>query len=546
MRNLLFYSCLIFILFTVSLPEGLAQTQQDRPKIVVGMVVDQMRWDYLYRYQDRYSEGGFKRLLRQGFACENTHIPYAQTATGPGHACVYTGSVPSVHGVIENDWYDRSIGKKVNCVEDPSAESVGGPQEGARRSPHQLLTTTIGDELKLANQSRSKVIGISIKDRGAILPAGHMADGAFWYDKRTGKFVTSSYYMKELPEWLDRFNDRKLADHFVTQTWEPLFPIETYKQSTEDDRPYEGTMIGKEKPVFPYDFSTTDKDYGALRSAIYGNTLVFEMGKAAAEGEALGERDFTDMLTLSFSATDAMGHRVGPNAIEIEDMYLRLDRELSDFLQFLDEKYGEDGYLFFLTADHGASQSPGFLLDHQLPAGAFELTFLDDINRMGKEKFGLEKTILTMVNAEIYLNWEEIREKRDVDENDLMEEVLRILGDHEGFMDAWPKKDLANAPWPDLIKARFVNGHNTLRSGDIAVIIRPGWKTSVKGADHGLWYPFDSHIPLVWMGWNIPSGETNRPVEMTDIAPTLAALLKVQMPSGSIGEPIFEITEQKK
>src|SRR5690625_4445330 len=269
------------------------------------------------------------------------------------------------------------------------------------------------------------------------------------------------------------------------------------------------------------------------------------MGKAAIEGENLGSSGFTDLLTLSFSATDAMGHRVGPNAIEIEDMYLRLDRELAEFFQFLDEKYGENGYLFFLTADHGASQSPGYLLENDLPGGAFELTFLDEIDQMGKQKFGIDKTILTMVNAEVYLNWEEIK-SRNISEDQLMDQIIQILNRHEGFVDAWPKKDLASAPWPDIIKNRFINGHHHYRSGDIAVIIRPGWKTSIKGADHGLWYPFDAHIPLVWMGWNVSPGYTNRYIEMSDIAPTIAAMLKIQMPSGSVGTPIQEITDKEK
>lgn len=537
---------LLVLLFFTFLPGINAQSQQDKPKIIIGVVVDQMRWDYLYRYQDRYVDGGFKRMLREGFACENTQIPYAQTATGPGHTCVFTGSVPAIHGIVENDWYDRSMNKKINCVGDSLAQKVGVPHSGTSHSPRNLLTTTIGDELKLSNNSRSKVVGVSIKDRAAILPAGHMSNGSYWYDKGTGNFITSTFYTDELPRWVNEFNDRNLSDQYVSQTWETLYPIETYTQSTEDNKSYEKTMIGKDQAVFPYDFSTTNKDYGALRNAVYGNSLVFEMAKAAMEGEELGGGDFSDMLTMSFSATDGMGHKVGPNAIEIEDMYLRLDQGFADFLEYLDDRYGRDGYLFFITADHGASQSPGFLKENKLPTGVYSVGFIDKINEMGKNKYGIDHTIVSMVNAEVYLNWKEIHAAVVSDEHKLMADIIDILRKQEGVVDAWPKRMLASAPWAEIVKSRFVNGYNTLRSGDIAIILRPGWDSSEKGADHGLWYPFDAHIPLVWMGWNIPHGESNRPVAMTDIAPTLAALLKIQMPSGSVGEPILELVDRNR
>lgn len=531
-----------FILFS---PDLAAQSQQDRPKLIVGVVVDQMRWDYLYRYQDRYTEGGFKRMLKRGFTCENMHIPYSPTATGPGHACAYTGSVPAVHGIVGNQWYDRNSKKKINCVEDSTVQLVG-VESGALRSPKNLLVTTIGDELKLSNNMRSKVIGVSFKDRGAILPAGHLSDGSFWYDGSSGRFITSTYFMDDLPQWVKDFNNRKLPDQYLTQTWEPLYPIETYKQSTEDDKPYEGRMIGKETATFPYDYSDQEGKYGVLSSSIYGNTLTFEMAKAAIEGENLGMGDFTDMLAISFSATDGLGHTVGPNAIEVEDMYLRLDKEFEAFFRHLDSLYGENGYLFFITADHGVSQSPGYLLENNLPAGVFTSDYVDEINTLGSEKYGIDKTVLSVDNYEIYLNWDEIyAPDKNISKDELLNDIIHIVLQHDGVVDAWVNKDLANAPWPEITKKMFINGYNAQRGGDISIIFRPGWKGgSEKGATHGLWYPFDSHLPLVWMGWNVPQGYTNRRVEMTDIAPTIAAMLKIQMPSGSIGHPILEITDK--
>lgn len=539
-------SVLVFLFaFLISPTENNAQTRQDKPKIIVGVVVDQMRWDYLYRYQDKYVEGGFKRMLREGFACENTQINYSLTATGPGHTCVYTGSVPAIHGIVGNTWYDRSIKKEVNCVEDTLVYNVGTSDSDQSRSPRNLLTTTIGDELKLSNNSRSKVIGISLKDRGAILPAGHMSNGSYWYHGGSGNFITSTYYMDILPQWVNNFNARKLPEQYLSGQWETLYPIETYVQSTEDDKPYEGTLIGKGKPVFPYDYSNLSKDYGAIRTSVYGNSILFELAKAAVEGENLGGGDFTDMLSMSFSAPDGLGHRLGTNAIEIEDMYLRLDREFAEFFRYLDDRFGRDGYLFFITADHGASQSSGFLKENKLPTGVYDLRFLGEINKFAKEQYGIDRIIESAQNADLYLNWDEIHaQKGKIDVDKLIADIVEFLRAQEGIANAWPNRKLETAPWPKKIKSRFVNGYNVKRSGDIVIIPLPGWQRSEKGTDHGLWYPFDSHIPLVWMGWNIPHGQTNRFIGMTDIAPTLAALLKIQMPSGSIGSPILEITDK--
>lgn len=537
LRNL----CLLVFLFLYFASAADAQKQQERPKIVIGVVVDQMRWDYLYRYMDRYVEGGFKRMLRDGFSCENMHINYSLTATGPGHACVYSGSVPAIHGIAGNTWYDRSIRKEVNCVEDSLAQHVGIPDDGHSRSPRNLLTTTIGDELKLSNNHRSKVISVSLKDRGAILPGGHLSDGSFWYHGGSGNFMTSTFYMEELPQWVQNFNDQKLPEKYLKESWEPLYPIETYHQSTEDDKPYEKTVSGN-KPVFPFEFDPSS--YGRVRNTPYGNSLIFDIAKAAIEGENLGGNQFTDMLAMSFSATDGLGHGVGPNAIEIEDMYLRLDRGFADFFEYLDDRFGEKEYLFFITADHGASHSAGFLKENNLPSGVYDLGFIKEIVHFAKEKYGIDQVIESAQNAELYLNWEAIRStEKKIDEKELIDEIIRFILQQKGIANAWSTRDLANAPWPEKVKSRYLNGYNQARSGDIVIMPQPGWQASEKGTNHGLWYPFDAHIPLVWMGWNIPQGHTNRFIGMTDIAPTIAALLKIQMPSGSIGEPITELTD---
>ncbi|MBK5272760.1 MAG: alkaline phosphatase family protein, partial [Bacteroidia bacterium] len=307
-----------------------------RPKLVVGIVIDQMRWDYLYRYYDRYaSNGGFKKLLNQGFSCENTMIPYVPAVTACGHSCIYTGSVPAIHGITGNLWWDNEQQRKVYCTEDKSVKTVGSNSSLGEMSPRNLLVTTICDELKLATNFRSKVIGIALKDRGSIITAGHSADAAYWYDNTTGDWITSTYYMNDLPKWVKDFNAQKLVNKYYKQGWNTLFPLNTYSQSTVDNTSWEGTLGGEKG--FPYDTKDfVGKNYYPITTMPQGNTLTTEMAKAAIKGEQLGADDITDFLAISFSSPDLIGHTFGPNSIEEEDDYLRLDKELGDLLDYLD------------------------------------------------------------------------------------------------------------------------------------------------------------------------------------------------------------------
>src|SRR5688500_3852800 len=291
--------------------QGTSPQTVSRPKLVVGIVVDQMRWDFLYRYYDMYTvNGGFRRMLSQGFSCENTFIPYAPTVTAPGHATVYTGTVPGIHGIAGNAWWDREQMRTVYCTEDLTVNAVGiGPSDAGQMSPRNMLATSICDQLKFGTNFKSKVIGVAIKDRGSILPAGHTADGAYWYDSRSGKFITSDYYMKELPQWVNAFNDKKWPDQLYKLNWNTIYPINSYVQSSADEKVHEGKPLGTDKKGFPYDLSGfIGKNYGAIASTPHGNTLTFEMAKAAIEGEQLGKNTVTDFLAVSFSSPDYIGH----------------------------------------------------------------------------------------------------------------------------------------------------------------------------------------------------------------------------------------------
>lgn len=535
--------CLSLVFMAIALKIH-AQTALQRPRLIVGIVVDQMRWDYLYRYFDRYSGDGFKRMMNEGFNCQNTFINYLPSFTAPGHACVYTGTVPAIHGIAANDWMEVKTGTEMYCVEDKTVTAVGGSLKAAQMSPANLLTTTITDELKLATNKRSKVYGISIKDRGSILPAGHLADGAFWFDDSTGNFISSSYYGSSLPGWMATFNNKRYADSLINTPWELLYPANTYAQSLDDNNAYEGKFPGETAPVFPHSMKgTQNKGYGGLRTLPGGNEIIFRAAKACVNGTDLGKDGITDFLCLSFSSTDYAGHMFAPNAVEMEDMFLRFDEDMAGFLSYLDKKVGKGNYTVFLTADHGAAHNPTYLKDMKVPAGVMsEGDARKKMNAFLKTKFGKDSIIKAAINYQLYLN-EEIITDAALDRGKVKKTIIQWLQEQDGIAFVADIENMADAAVPEPLKTMIINGYHKDRSGTIQIVYEPGWYSGSRptGTTHGTWNPYDTHIPLLWYGWGIPQGETYRTVHMTDIAPTLAALLHVQMPNGCTGEVIKEI-----
>lgn len=539
---------IIFILTLTSFTCG-AQINQ-RPKLVVGIVVDQMRWDYLYRYYDRYAEnGGFKRMISNGFSCDNTFIPYAPTITACGHASIYTGSVPAINGIAGNFWWDNKLNKSVYCTEDSSVKTVGSNTGAGLQSPRNLLTTTIGDELRLATNFKSKVIGVALKDRGSILPAGHSANAAYWYDGQTGNWITSTYYRTDLPEWIKSFNAKKLVDTYYKEGWSTMYPLTTYTQSTTDENKYENKPFGANEKGFPYNLARfTGSNYGAVLATPFGNTLTAEFAKAAVINEQLGADSTTDFLTVSFSSTDYVGHTFGPNSIEAEDTYLKLDRELGELLNFLDNRIGKGRYLIFLTADHGAAHVPGFAKDHSIPAGNVDFEkIISGLNTVLKEKFGKENLVREISNYQVVLNLPLIASS-SLDVNNVKNQIITYLLKQEGIARVFNIEDLAAATLNAKIKEMLANGYYPDRCGQIQLILQPQWIDGffTGGTTHGLWNPYDLHIPLLWYGWGIKAGKSNRETHMTDIAPTVAALLHIQVPNGSVGSVIQEVSTGKE
>lgn len=520
-------------------------SQLERPKLVVGLVIDQMRWDYLYRYYDKFGNNGFKRLLNQGYSLNNVHIDYVPTVTALGHTSIYTGSVPSIHGIAGNDWFDRTTGKSVYCTTDESVKPVGTTNTRVgSHSPKNLWSTTITDELRIATNFQGKVIGVSLKDRASILPAGHNPTGAYWFDDSTGNFVTSSYYMDDLPQWMKNFNAQNLPDKLVANGWYTLLPINQYTESSPDNSSWEGLLGSAKTPTFPYSNLAEDyqKKKDNIRYTPFGNTLTLEVAKASLEGENLGKDHITDLLAINIASTDYAGHKFGPNSIEVEDVYLRLDQDLADFFKFLDEKVGKNQYTVFLSADHGGAHAVGYMKEHKMATGFFGEGAENSLNQMYKTKYGQDKLITSIDNYQIYLDQNLIKQNK-LDEANVVDYLVDELNKDQTILYAINMKKLANAPIPEPIKTRIINGYNWQRSGDIQLIshdsmLPPYAKT---GTTHSVWNSYDSHIPLIFMGWGIKNGESNAAYNMTDIAPTLAALLRIQFPSGNIGNPITEV-----
>ena len=513
----------------------------ERPKLVVGIVVDQMRWDYLYRYQKRYTDGGFKRLLGEGFSCENTMIPYVPSVTAIGHTCIYTGSVPSIHGIAGNNFVKD--GKKVYCTDDDSVKPVGTTSVAALMSPRNLWVSTIGDEMKIASNGRAKVVGVALKDRASILPAGHNPNGAFWFDDQTGCFITSSYYMDHLPKWVEAFNDKRLPEQYLSQKWNTLYPKNTYPESTTDENEYENGIREGVKATLPLNLPELYKKYGygIIRNTPFGNSLTLDMAKAAIDGEQLGADDETDLLTVSCSSTDYIGHQVGTHAIETEDTYLRLDKAIADFLAYLDSKVGKGNYLVFLSADHGAMNNAAFLQDRRIPAGSWDASATaKKLNHvLAKEYPEAGDIVKTVMNYQVFFNRDVIKSKQ-LDFDNIKQTVVNVLKEDPSVQYACDMAKASTESIPEEVKSRIINGYNRERSGDVVIILKPNFYAhGMKGTDHGAWNSYDTHIPLVFMGWGIKHGATTKQTFMTDIAPTIAAMLHVQAPNGCVGKSIF-------
>ena len=503
-----------------------------QPKLVVGIVVDQMRFDYIDKYWSKFGEGGFKRLVKEGYNCRNTNYNYVPTFTAPGHASIYTGATPSVHGIVSNEWVNKSTLKKIYCVYDSSRTSVGGKGLGGQMSPVNLISSTVGEELRKKYNQESKVIGIALKDRGAILPAGHGANAAYWFDGSTGNWITSTYYMNELPAWVTEFNKKELVKKYLLQTWTPLLPDPEYTLRDIRDTACETAFKGKQRAMFPYvlpELMKLNGELGLIRSTPFGNSFTRDFAIETIRNEKMGKGAVPDMLCVSFSSTDYIGHQFGPQSVEVEDCYLRLDEIISELLTFLDEWVGKNNVLVFLTADHGAAESINCGTDKSKPRGLLqEKAIADSVKRWLLT--GFKDSIPLVVNDfDVYLDSARIvRMKHGF--GDVRSEAMLCLQAMNGIEDAFFAGYMRSIETPShkMVKAGFYAG----RSGDVTFILKPNWLQDFpKGTSHGSPYEYDTHVPLVWWGYKVVPGSSEEALAITQIAPTLSALLKIPVPA---------------
>lgn len=518
-----------------------------RPKLVIGIVVDQMRYDYLTRFEDKYGEGGFKRLIKEGFNCKNNHFNYIPTYTGPGHASIYTGTTPKYHGIISNNWFDKVLKKTVYCTGDDSMRSLGTESTAGKMSPHRMMVTTFADENRLFTQMRGKSIGISIKDRGAILPAGHTANAAYWFHgSNEGNWISSSFYMDELPNWVKKFNESNAVENYL-KTWNTLYDINTYEESGADLNNFEGGFIGKETATFPYDLKVLSAENGGmdiLKVTPYGNNIVTDFAVEALKEEELGLDKITDVLTVSYSSTDYIGHNFGVNSKEIEDTYIRLDKDIERLLNELDKQVGKGQYTVFLTSDHGVVDVPSYLQSIKIPAGYINNTALrQNFNLFLLKKYGTSDIVSNVSNNQVFLDRNKILEM-NLDLREVQQAVINEIISYKSVDKAYTADTMSNSVFSDGIEVLLQNGYNQKRSGDVLYVNSPATISYGKtGSTHGSGLNYDTHVPLIFFGHGINHGSTVSKTRVVDIAPTISALLGISFPNSATGIPLKDVID---
>ncbi len=510
------------------------------PKLVVGIVVDQMRVDLLYRYWDNFGDEGFRRMVQQGSFQRDAHYNYVPTQTAPGHASIYTGTTPARHGIVANHPYDRTLRRTVYIGTDTAVAPVGTHSRGALRSPVNLLATTLADELELRTDRLAHTVGVSIKDRSAIMPMGRMGDQAYWFaPDDAGKFITSSWYAGELPSWLIAFNAEARATGYLKGTWNLALPRERYHSALPDQNPYEEEW-GQDIPaVLPLDLaklSQAGKDPEMIKYTPWGNTLTTDLAIAAINGNNMGHDEVPDLLAVSYSCTDELAHNMGPRALELEDMYIRLDRELARLLKHLDNRVGAGNYTVFLTADHGGGDVPAYLRDMKASAG---YTALGDLQAALVHR-GFGAWVDTVKNDQVYL--------RPDAPAGTAGSIARVLNQLPAVAYAASADQLLEGGDGSDLAQAMAKGFMRQRCGDVLIALRPGFFRSHgrwdgKGADHATAWTYDTHVPVIFFGKGVKQGEVLRRTSITDIAPTVSAILGMALPNAADGRVVPEVLQ---
>jgi len=548
-RTVLFLS-IYYLSYAVSFAQNSSKIPPEKPKLIIGIVVEQMRYDYLSRFWNQFGENGFKRLVNEGNNCKNANFSHFFTQTGVNYATLVTGTSPSYHGIVADEWYMPLKNKVINCVEDEREKSVGGSFESGRFSPRNILTTTIGDEIRLSNFMQSKVISISLEGKSSVIAGGHNPNAAYWLDSETGRWISGSYYLNDLPLWVNDFNNKKFADMYMSRSWEPKLPIEQYVQCLTDDNPYEKGINGKR--TFPYPLyelgASKNKDkfnYKLLQTTPFGNSLTTDFAINTIVNEQLGKDDNTDLLMLGYSATENIGQNFGTSSIEVMDAFLKLDEDIAHLLTFLDSEIGKQNILVIFTSNHGAAANAEYLATTKIPVGYFSQTSSISLLRSYLNAIYGKGEWVKFYNAQqVYLNQDLIEESKQ-SLSDVQNKTAQFLLQFTGVSNTVSATTLQNSYFSDGVYSKMQKGYNQKRSGDVIINLDPGWaEKNGSSTSHNSSYSYDTHVPLVWYGWKIKRGSVFEKVDMTDVAPTISYFLEIASPNASTGQPIQGVVNQ--
>lgn len=521
----------------------------DKPRLVIGIIVEQLKYDQLEKYRDRLGENGIKKLINEGTYFKNASFDYMLTQSAPGHATISTGTEPSFHGITSDNWYLPLRNELIYCTRDIDVNPVGGSFESGLNSPVNLQASTFSDELEMATNKHSKVFGIGIKDNSAILSTGHSADGVFWFDNTTGTWMTSTYYSGTLPDWVKDFNAMGYPESYLNGTWNLLKSPQDYSDCLPDSNKFESGFNGIN--YFPYDLKklrskvtfSSKNDYTLLRETPFANTYTTGLAIKLIEKEKLGKDDVTDYLSICYSATDNIGRRFGPSSVEMEDAILRLDDDIKNLLKFVNDSIGKKNVLIFFTSAHGISEIPAVLQSYRIPAGYFRQNqALQLLRTYLNAVYGEGNWVKGYSERQVYLNRTLIEDAR-IPLEDVQKKVARFLVQFSGVAAAYPYSAFEANDFGNGNLKRIINNFNSQRSGDVIVTLNPGWveKDEDYVTNYNSPYEYDSHVPLIWYGWTVNRATVSRKVNMTDIAATLSALCKVPYPNACSGEPLVEL-----
>lgn len=544
-----FASIIFLSLFFVKISGQGAYLPPDKPRLVIGIVVEELKYDQLEKFRDKLSDNGIKRLINEGTYFKNASFQYMLTQSAPGHATISTGAEPSFHGITSDAWYVPLKNELINCTKDMNVNAVGGSFESGLHSPVNLLVSTFSDELAMSTNRKSKIFGIGLRESSAIFSAGHAANAAFWFDNTTGTWMSSSYYVKTLPTWVNDFNAMKFSDNYLNSVWSLMKPAQDYSDCLPDSSKFEIGFNGIN--YFPYDLKKIrarapgggKNDYSLLRETPFGNSLTTNFAIRLIQNERLGKDDVTDYLSICYSATNYIARRFGPSSVEMGDAILRLDDDIKTLLNYVTDSLGKKNVLIYFTAAHGISEIPSVLEQNRIPSGYFQQNqALQLLRTYLNAVYGEGNWVKGYSERQIFLNRTLIEDAR-LSLDDVQKKVARFLVQFTGVEAAYPYSAFEANDFGTGNLKRIINNFSPQRSGDVIVTLNPGWveKESDYVTNYNSPYEYDSHVPLIWYGWTVNRSTVTRQVNMTDIAATLSTLCKIPYPNACTGEPMFEL-----